>query len=323
MAIATALPQPVTITYSADGGITWRDIGDMPAPGWVVAVAGGEAVVETGNSTGDGGWRHTYLRFPGGEQLASLVLPPVPGSSREPLPVMLGGKFAVLSPSDDQREWRVVGSGSTPFATIAPPPGLGVLRTAALSRRDGGGPDLAVYMGASPAGESRIGIFDSARGSWRYLFSLATGGGMRGVSFSHWLDAGHVLGGAAFAGSLLGRDQPDWYSGLPAIIDLGSGTVSPITDFMQSAATKSGGPVWLAVAPGPFVRVSGTGDCLNVRAQPSLGAPVLGCFADGVLLPAGEGQQQAEGMAWQAVHTPAGEAGWAASSFLATAVAAP
>lgn len=67
---------------------------------------------------------------------------------------------------------------------------------------------------------------------------------------------------------------------------------------------------------GPFARVAGAGDCLNVRAAPDQNADVLACMAGGVLL-RDLGEMRAAGVAtWTRVATPAGAEGWANAAYL-------
>jgi hypothetical protein len=71
-----------------------------------------------------------------------------------------------------------------------------------------------------------------------------------------------------------------------------------------------------AYEAGPFLRVTGAGDCLNVREQPSTTAPVVQCFADNVLLKDLNQDQQSGGVTWRKVQTPTGKEGWASLEFL-------
>jgi hypothetical protein len=71
-----------------------------------------------------------------------------------------------------------------------------------------------------------------------------------------------------------------------------------------------------AVQTGPFARVTGTGSCLKVRAEPSLSGEVLTCAADGVLLRDTGDTRTTDGAEWVSVMTPAGTPGWASAAFL-------
>ena len=104
---------------------------------------------------------------------------------------------------------------------------------------------------------------------------------------------------------------------VPAVlIDLASATFSPMRELAEGLGQYQQPFVFSAVR-GPIARVAGTGDCLNVREQPSKASASLGCFKDGVLLQLrGPADQAADGVTWVAVETPDGRAGWASGEFL-------
>lgn len=64
--------------------------------------------------------------------------------------------------------------------------------------------------------------------------------------------------------------------------------------------------------------MAGDGECLRLRAQPSLDAGnIQGCYSDGVLFQAATATEvQADGVTWVQVRTPDGLAGWASREFL-------
>ena len=69
----------------------------------------------------------------------------------------------------------------------------------------------------------------------------------------------------------------------------------------------------------PFLQVTGTGDCLNVREKPTLQTPVIACHADGVLLGQADLQQNFAGsdnITWSLVIMPGGGSGYASMEFL-------
>ncbi len=105
----------------------------------------------------------------------------------------------------------------------------------------------------------------------------------------------------------------------PAMIDFATGTVNVLELYGQVGSDDYNGQrnrIRL-VEPGPFLRVTGAGDCLNVRESASTTAKVLGCFADNVLLRDLSQDQSAGGLTWKKVQTPSGETGWASAEFLA------
>ena len=59
-----------------------------------------------------------------------------------------------------------------------------------------------------------------------------------------------------------------------------------------------------------------TGGCLNLRAEPTLDAEIVGCLADNVLLlDTGEAARGAD-VTWLRVVAPLGLEGWASTGFL-------
>jgi hypothetical protein len=83
-----------------------------------------------------------------------------------------------------------------------------------------------------------------------------------------------------------------------------------------SASTTPSPPVTTAtLAAGTSVTVTGTGDCLNLRAEPSTDATVLTCIPDGTNLVLAEGPQPLAGRNWWRVEF-AGNSGWVAEEYL-------
>ncbi len=106
--------------------------------------------------------------------------------------------------------------------------------------------------------------------------------------------------------------------GLPAVygavlVDLEAGTVGPFPGIEWTPERAS---VVTSLVEGPFLRVDAGGDCLNIRSTVGLGAPVLTCAADGVLLGDREDTWERDGVTWLAVRTPDGRSGWASSEYL-------
>ena len=110
-----------------------------------------------------------------------------------------------------------------------------------------------------------------------------------------------------------------------AVLDLGNGEVHRFAEL--DASRPAGSFVWmqdLVTTPldevtarrPPFDRVTGAGDCLNVRREPSLSAPVITCLADDVLVGELGQRATADGVDWVYVRTPGSMAGWASAEFL-------
>jgi hypothetical protein len=91
------------------------------------------------------------------------------------------------------------------------------------------------------------------------------------------------------------------------------GGSTPDPDATESEPTPAPGDDGVAV--GSNVVVSGTGDCLNIRASASLEAAIITCLPDGTELRVAGGPVLADELRWLRVETPDGE-GWAADQFL-------
>lgn len=68
--------------------------------------------------------------------------------------------------------------------------------------------------------------------------------------------------------------------------------------------------------PGGRWKVKGTGDCLNIRAQPGLAAPILACIKEGSSLEDTGETRPAGGITWLSVTTESGVKGWASKDYL-------
>jgi len=304
-------PEPVTLVHSADGGVTWTAIGELEAGGWTLGVGGGRALVEQGVNSDP-----TFLIFPGGTPAPAIAVEP--GSERNFSMAfgVDGAKFIVLTGGKDRRTWTVADGAHTPFATLPIPSNFEVFSVELLPRRSGQGIDLVAMWGNPGADSSNFGIFDRATGGWSHILRTSRATGLDSVQFTGWLDGRTLIGRGSFSRSLFDAAPPDWFSGLPALIDVTTGVVSPIAEFTSFAGAKAGGPAPIAAATGAFVAVRGAGDCLNVRAGPALSSEVLGCYVDRVLLRREAGREESGSVTWQQVQTPDGRIGWASAAFL-------
>jgi hypothetical protein len=98
-------------------------------------------------------------------------------------------------------------------------------------------------------------------------------------------------------------------------MDLDAGTIHPIPQPFVDQKIFGRNRV-VAVQHGPFARVVSTGDCLNVRAEPSARAEILRCYVDGVLLQDLGETREADGTTWARVKAPGGLEGWASVAYL-------
>ncbi len=133
------------------------------------------------------------------------------------------------------------------------------------------------------------------------------------------------------SGHLVTPDGTEWLTGsaiLPdppadrylqmeaAFVDLTRGQIRPLPGVSETM-NRDGYPYVQHVALGPFARVTGASDCLNVREQPATAAAILGCYRDNVILRLREGEPaEADGITWLPVATPDGRPGWASAQYL-------
>ncbi|MEO6397145.1 MAG: hypothetical protein ABIP13_01640 [Tepidiformaceae bacterium] len=65
-----------------------------------------------------------------------------------------------------------------------------------------------------------------------------------------------------------------------------------------------------------WARVKGDGDCVNLRRDPSLAAPVVNCLGDGAIVNTGKARSNDGTRYWQFVTGPSGQIGRMADEFL-------
>lgn len=147
-------------------------------------------------------------------------------------------------------------------------------------------------------------VFDGQRLYW-YVYGMpeavvAVDGPLQLV---YLLDPGVVLANVMRGGLLA-----------PVMIDLNIGTMYPLDELAK------GEMALIAVRQGSAeVTVTGAGDCLNVRAAPNTGAPILECLPDGSRLALGSvafADAENPGLRWLQVGLPDGRVGYARSDFL-------
>ncbi len=307
-------PQPVTIVRSDDGGVTWRDVVTVERGWWdtIEAIERDEIYLrglEPSNMFGL--WRVTgdaaqEIPFPAqvspnaavysGRKDGALVIAGIAEDRRTLWDLERGEKLASIPLPDSARS-------TSPMGFISTPNGL---------RFQVG------WMEAS--GDNYLGFLDVATGEFDGVYRLQTANRLEFMFVAGWISRTVAVGRASFrAADYLEGSADETFRGIPAVIDFGTGVVSPIADFVPKLAGKSGGPVPRHIAVGPFARVSTPEDCLNVRASPSTTGAVLNCYADGVLVPlrdAAANAANSDGDQWLAVRTTDGREGWAAARYL-------
>ncbi len=290
---------------SVDGGLTWQEIGRGGTAFRVVgALADGRIVASTDEH---GGGTYDYVLLPDNTPVES----PVDGV----YPVTVSNEIFWAT-----NDGRLLLSDGTPI--FAPPDADPYLyRRSVLGsfseHQDG---QVLVYW-ELPIPTPRpvdyvdrfaVAVLDISRGSSLVSRQWELDGYLAAVG---WWSANDDRA----AVSIVPEDATHSYSNqtpLPAILDLRTGTFNLIPSPFKSdmpGYSSLGRTTVRAVQIGPFARVTGTGSCLKVRAEPSLSGGVLTCAADGVLLRDTGATRTTDGAEWVSVMTPGGMQGWASS----------
>jgi len=286
-----------TIYRSTDGGITWKKQETVDEAARIVANTVQGLLVSTSLPAEGGGTFQPTFRLLGS---STTIRPP---AGMQPAYDSLGHQLIGWRSSDGRTLLRLDGSS---LLTI---PDLGPKVTTDAPVRILGVHDNgdAVVSWDVPGSSGYTAVFE--KGQLKSVFTGAVTLGL--ASWNTDLGYGNVRLPAN--GSTTGGPP------YPAIINFASGQVQVLEFYgpMNSDAYAGQRNYVRLVQPGQFWMVSGTGDCLNVRANPATGAKSLGCFADGVLLREANEMADADGIRWWKVQTPAGEDGWASGEYLA------
>jgi hypothetical protein len=311
-----------TVFRSLDGGITWEDLGNIAGPAAVAFVAGRELILDRSTFDADGSseWHRRYVRFPSGDE---LVAPPG-----------YEGRFVTAMWLNQQILWFDLESAVVVDGTGAVVYDLGAITgldasthrmlisafggdLVLLSYRKAGGDEAlhhVMHAGEVGAvlrmpGQSSFGLASPMVHSSRALGNLWISVGALRLAFEA------SGSGASFLDDAVpGADQKS----LPAVLDLWAATAQPLKLFGPTLGENyTGNRNFIVHADeGAFFRVeTGDDDCLNVREEPSVDAPVVACYASGVLL-ADLREQVEPGGSWRKVATPLGIAGWASEAYL-------
>jgi hypothetical protein len=288
---------------STDGGVTWQPLGELDVGSSAIGLVR-EGVVLVSS------WQAemapaSFSLFPSGEAVQAPL--GVHTWWAFPLP---GGDL--LWPADDS---RLLHSDGSVFAVVPADswrlswvPGINHDPTGARFALEWvlDNPDSPNYQA-----RQYLGIFRSD-GRLDQAFSPS-----ELVFVGPWSGLDVLLGNISISPSQLSTPVPESFPGvLPALIDLDAGLIHPITDPFLGPDWEGGRSLVRAVLPGPFSRVVGTGDCLNVREEPGLSTEIVACAADGVLLHDTGETREVDGAIWLRVLTPAGLGGWASRQYL-------
>ena len=279
----------VAIYRSIDGGVTWFELTTVDGYAFPLGVSSdGEAIVQRFTS-------------PDESFVADL-----PSGERYDIPSATAGRpdwpWVVCSTP----YWKPTAAGRTLWGsvrewTVDVPDGSGLSGVACWGR----GGALYTWDGA---GGSFIGDpYEDGylRAAW--ATSLPT------LTIATWVRGSTSLAGNAQVGE---RWLPVLIQQGPDSLDL---SIQPIEGPMFPEADRNR---VLTADSGPFARVTGTGDCLNIRDAPGPGGTVVRCYADGVLLKDLGDTREVDGETWVHVWTTApigeweGREGWASAEFL-------
>ena len=285
--LAAASPDARTaIIWSRDGGVSWQELGEFDGVSYTLAVTPDGVVV---GQPRNGEVQGLHM-LPSGRALS------LPAGADGSWPFVFVRRSGELVWQSGDGRYLLLADGER----LADLGRTGRLYTdAVIEERPGG--RFAVEWSEHP--HVYLGVWNQA-GTPERVFSQRFWGVAR-------------LGGWLSPTTLIGTPLSELVRNGPAIYDIERGVASslPLNNYLPAHLTNARNRV-MAVIPGPFVRVFGTGSCLNVRERPETSARVLDCAADSVLLrDLGETREE-DGVIWLRVATPAGVQGWVSSYFV-------
>lgn len=288
-----------TLYRSRDGGITWEDAGTAEGAASVASLTQQGPLLNLSTfANGTSDYRFQVLG-------QSQVVRPPAGTE----PVLARGQLIGWRKPGTREILKVDG---TPLVTLPDVPGA--VRPVQVDAVLADGTILISWLGASGGAQPSTYVGVMTNGALVRAFK-----GDASLSIGSLLTQGVGFGNVAASPTDVdpsSSDNRDKYH--PAWIDLHTGEINLLELYGPAFGSgyDSQRNVIRLVEPGPYVRVTGAGDCLNVREAPSTTAPVIACFADNVLLRNLNAEQQADGVTWWKVQTPSGQTGWASREFL-------
>ena len=284
----------VAVYRSVDGGVSWSKLVDLDGAYEVVEVVR-EGIIVYGPLGSDESTPE-FTVYPGGER----VRPPWAGGR----PIPLRDRKLIWQQRSDPRTLRR-GDGSA-FMSLALPSDATLLDYLQSPFED----QIALHW--TEAQQTIIGLANS---EGQITQSINFGDGM--VAVGGWIAAGQLIVIADFPKGRLASPPAETYRGaLPGVLDLESGRLRPISSPFADARFQRGRSQVVATVMGPFARVVNTGGCLNLRAEPSLDAEIVGCLADNVLLPDTDETARSGDVTWLRIVAPLGLEGWASTVYL-------
>lgn len=216
-----------------------------------------------------------------------------------------GGEAAATTPAGDfageavaRRSAPLPSPEPSPGASRPFPPSVPYAPTRAPRRLPG---DLALYR----------------RTRWlRFWYIPAAAGVAVAVAFAVIAAADWLFGGGD------GPSSAAPPTPTPVATDEGTPVAEPTRPSASPTPTEATSTPAGRFARGSWLVVSGTGDCLNVRDEPSLQGQVIACLPDGTEVQVLGGPRDADGYRWWRLATPRGD-GWAVENYLAPRSRAP
>jgi hypothetical protein len=297
-----------SVRHSTDGGVTWKDEQSFDGSAVVVAAAGpaGAALVRRTYFADTG--RKVELRYYGSDRARSIELrgkTPEEARFLTPhggAPLLVDGlklyQVNIAPTNQPQYDFSALPPGAT-LQDIQVLPGT---LTAVVTF------SLGTHVYTAVVESARVGVH-----TFKEVFA--------------WPAERPHFGGAQasfFGARELVVSVGVGSGNVPAIVNLDTGTISPVEELV-SRGTAGDRLLVKAVIAGPLARVKGTGpgDCLNVRRSPEVSDNSYACYADGVLLRYAGQRIRAEGLEWTLLRTPDGRTGWASSEFIEPKGSAP
>lgn len=290
---------------STDGGITWARFGNVPAMAFPMAVTPDGTVF--GHFLGrDAEERPLYrfVRLPSGE----TITPPAANTE----PRIVPGFGLIWEPTYRERGFGVepvYDAAGKVIPNVQPGERFEAHLIGALGGATYGGWEYVPDRPADP--HERLQYLGSLDASGKPA-ALFTPGDARIATWNgpYLAGAGLLIGNAEMVVST--RELFD----VPVVlIDLSRGVAQPLRE-LDAGLTAMQQPVVKAAVVGRVARVHTVAGCLDVRARPSVSAPVEACYPAGVLLRERGEPTIAEGESWLPVTTPDGREGWAPLSGL-------
>ncbi len=305
--------KPATVYKSTDGGVTWKLDGEIPPRTALSATGRDEALATT--YAGDYSDAR-YWFYPSGR-----VFDPPQGVTAKAVPMVLNSLTIVWRSSAgvyyDQAGTALFGplfdEKYKPQIAVADPQYQHTYLTWAET-------NFKIGWIAQPY-YSYVARIDRD-GQMREVFGLPGDTMWIGGEFPRTGDKPPALFGRFRFGTTIDYERDVSFG---AVLDLATGKLRRFAEL--DGARPRGSFVWmedLVTTPqpergesrAPFYRVSGAGDCLNIREAPSTSARVLTCLADDVLVGDMGQLQAAGGIQWRLVRTPGYQVGWASTEFL-------